>query len=512
MNPLNKFRRLPSVVLFLICFTIFSSLTAFITVKKLPTNIYSCDYCQNKQAKNLNDSLDVLLNQVKQSFGKDALNLTIGVVKDGHVFLKKNDGYSNPERKTAFSDHSQIYLASTSKSLTGTLAAVLDHKGIIKLDRTLADYLPELNFDDKNIHPNQITIASLITHTHGIKNNDAVVLTAFIGHKGNEQLMEVLKKHSTALPDTNFYYSNLGSVIYALIVERQTGKPWQQVMANEVFKPLGMHSTTAYVSKVNRHYISYVIDGSEGKQTSVFDKADNSMSAAGGHLSTVDDLLKYLQFFLSDGDSAPGLLNKNEIMFACSPIVAQSSRYQSYERYGYGLGWEQSIFNGEKLVSRLGGYSGISSHLSFIKNRNIGIVVLSNKKGMEALSHLVANYVYNSILNKENKESILKANLASLKRNFDADVEETKEVDAAKRVKIPMNEKYAGIYQGGEKSGYMEINKEGKVSWGNLKGQLYMISDSTGLINFRTMLRSFSVKKENGELAGVYSNDRYFSR
>ncbi|WP_316776874.1 serine hydrolase [Pedobacter antarcticus] len=512
MKPLKKSRRLSSLVLSLICFTIFSSLTAFITVKKRPTNIYSCEYCENKEAKNLNDSLDVLLNQVKQSFGKDALNLTIGVVKDGHVFLKKNYGYSNPERKTAFSDHSQIYLASTSKSLTGTLAAVLDHKGIIKLDRTLADYLPELNFDDKNIHPNQITIASLITHTHGIKNNDAVVWTAFIGHKGNEQLIEVLKKYSTALPDTNFYYSNLGSVIYALIVERQTGKPWQQVMANEVFKPLGMQSTTAYVSKVNRHYISYVIDGSEGKQTSIFDKADNSMSAAGGHLSTVDDLLKYLQFFLSDGDSAPGLLNKSEIIFACSPIVAQSSRYQSYERYGYGLGWEQSIFNGEKLVSRLGGYSGISSHLSFIKNRNIGIVVLSNKKGMEALSHLVANYVYNSILNKENKDSVLKANLASLKRNFDADVEETKEVDAAKRVKIPMNEKYAGIYQGGEKSGYMEINKKGKVSWGNLKGQLYMISDSTGLINFRTMLRSFSVKKEDGEVAGVYSNERYFRR
>jgi len=199
-------------------------------------------------------------------------------------------------------------------------------------------------------------------------------------------------------------------------------------MANEVFKPLGMHSTTAYISKVNPHYLSYVIDDSEGKQTSVFDKADNSMSAAGGHLSTVDDLLKYLQFFLSDGDSTPGLLSNKQLMFARSPIVVQSNRYQSYGRYGYGLGWEQSIFNEEKLVSRLGGYSGISSHLSFIKDRNIGIVVLSNKKGMEALPHLVANYLYNSILNKKNKDSILKANLVSLKQNFDSDLKETKKL------------------------------------------------------------------------------------
>ncbi|KEQ28331.1 hypothetical protein N180_01485 [Pedobacter antarcticus 4BY] len=125
---------------------------------------------------------------------------------------------------------------------------------------------------------------------------------------------------------------------------------------------------------------------------------------------------------------------------------------------------------------------------------------------------MVANYLYNSILNKKNKDSILKANLVSLKQNFDSDLKETKKVNEAMRVKIPMDEKYAGIYKGGERSGYMEINKKGKVSWGNLKGQLYMLSDSTGLINFRTMLRSFSVKKDHGAVLGVYSNERYFSR
>jgi len=383
---------------------------------------------------------------------------------------------------------------------------------LIKLDKTLTDYLPELTFDDKNIHPDKITIQSLMTHTHGIKNNDAVVWTAFTGYKDTAQLLTLLKKYSTALPNQNFSYSNLGPVIYSIIVEKQMGKPWQEVMDQYLFRPLAMHSTTAYVSKVAPKSASYVIDGSEGKVAAVSDKADNSMSAAGGHFSTVNDLLKYLNFFISEGNPVKGILNKEEIDFATSALVAQQNRYQSYERFGYGLGWEQSRFNGENLTSRMGGYSGISCHLSYMKEKKLGIVVFGNKKGMEALPHLVANYLYNVMLGKANKNSILEENLKSLKKNFESDLQETKEVAEAMRTQVKPNPALAGLYDGGEKSGAMEINKTGSVSWGNLKGQLYLSTDSTGLINFKTMLRSFSVKRENNVIVGVYSNDRYFKR
>jgi CubicO group peptidase (beta-lactamase class C family) len=506
-------KRLYPAFFYLISFVVITVCCALTYPSQKTDRINKSDYYQNREAKTLSDSLDPALEHIKQSLGTTDINLTLGVIKDGRVFLKKNYGYANPETKTLFSDRTQIYLASTSKSLTGTLAAILDQKGLIKLDKTIADYLPGFTFDDKNIHPDKITIRSLMTHTHGIKNNDAVVWTAFIGYKDSAQLLALLKKYSTALTNQNFNYSNLGPVIYSLIVEKQTGKPWQEVMNEYVFRPLGMLATTAYASKVNPKYASYVIDGSEGKTDAVLDKADNSMSAAGGHFSTVNDLLKYLHFFMSDGNSVKGILSKEEIDLATSAIVPQQNRYQSYERFGYGLGWEQSQFNGERLTSRMGGYSGISCHLSYMKDKKIGILVFSNKKGMEALSHLVANYLYNSILGKSNKNSILEENLKSLKKNFDSDIQETKEVTEAIRTQITANPALAGLYDGGEKSGTMEINKTGKVSWGNLKGQLYLSSDSTGLINFKTMLRSFSVKREsNGSIAGVYSNDRYFKR
>lgn len=505
----NRFKQPLLPALYVLCFIIFAAFTVP-SGSRIKQN--KNDYYKDKSARDLSDSLDVLLNQIRQSFGEKELDFSLGVVKNGDVFLKKNYGYSNPETKIPFSDRTQIYIASTSKSLTGTLAAILDRKDIIKLDGTIATYLPGFTFDDPNIHPDKITIRSLMTHTHGIKNNDAVVWTAFIGIKSSEQLMSMLKTRSTALPNQNFNYSNLGPVIYSMIVEKQLGKPWQQVMDDYLFQPLSMKKTTAYASKADAKYISYVIDGSEGKQKAVFDKADQSMSAAGGHLTTVNDLLKYLQFFISEGKSVPGILSKDEIAVASSAIVPQKNRYQSYERFGYGLGWEQSLFNGEQLVSRLGGYSGLASHLSFMKDHKIGVVVLSNKKGMEALANLVANYIYNSMLNKASKGNMLKENLLSLKKNFESDALETKEITDVIDKKIVMDKKLSGLYDGEEKSGTMEINSTGKVSWGNLKGQLHLLNDSTGLINFRTMLRSFAVKKENNVIVGVYSNDRYFKK
>ena len=147
-----------------------------------------------------------------------------------------------------------------------------------------------------------------------------------------------------------------------------------------------------------------------------------------------------------------------------------------------------------------------------MKDQKKGVVVLSNKKGMEALAHFVANYIYNSLLKKDNKHSIAKENLASLQKNFESDVLETKEITEVMNKKTAMDKNLSRQYDGAEKSGNMEINNAGQVSWGNLKGELHLLTDSTGLINFRTMLRSFSVKKENNVIVGVYSNDRYFKR
>ncbi len=78
------------------------------------------------------------------------------------------------------------------KSFTGTLLKILEDKKVLDLNKTLADYLPQLNFND-SIDTKKKTIKSLLNHTHGIFSTSMTWKTAFLGYSGkNEELINDL--------------------------------------------------------------------------------------------------------------------------------------------------------------------------------------------------------------------------------------------------------------------------------------------------------------------------------
>ncbi len=74
----------------------------------------------------------------------------------------------NVEKKTPLAEDTPFYIASTTKSFVGLLAVILADKGYFKLDEPIAKYLPELQFADKKIQPDKITMRDLVYHVHGI--------------------------------------------------------------------------------------------------------------------------------------------------------------------------------------------------------------------------------------------------------------------------------------------------------------------------------------------------------
>ena len=75
----------------------------------------------------------------------------------------------------------------------------------------------------------------------------------------------------------------------------------------------------------------------------------------------------------------------------------QERTYFTYDRFGYSLGWDLATYQQDTILTRFGGYAGISFHLSFIPSKKIGIVAFSNENRAGRLPHLMANYVYNLI-------------------------------------------------------------------------------------------------------------------
>lgn len=145
----------------------------------------------------------------------------------------------------------RFHIGSCTKSMTATLCAILVEKGKLQWTTTIGEAFPKLK--DK-IHPDYhaVTLDQLLSHRSGLPEDrepDPVLWPKVLALKGplKEQRLAlaelVLHDKPKAPPGTRFQYSNDGYTIAGAICEQVTGKPWEDLMRELLFRPLGM--TTA---------------------------------------------------------------------------------------------------------------------------------------------------------------------------------------------------------------------------------------------------------------------------
>jgi CubicO group peptidase (beta-lactamase class C family) len=140
-----------------------------------------------------------------------------------------------------------LHLGSNTKSMTSTMIARLIERGKLRWDMTPSDVFTD--FADA-IHPDcrSITLRQLVTHRSGLPANRRYVMLG--GKDEPERRLTLARQALTAAPEakpgTRFEYSNLGYIIAGAMVERVTGKSWEDLMRDEVFIPLGMAGTAGF--------------------------------------------------------------------------------------------------------------------------------------------------------------------------------------------------------------------------------------------------------------------------
>jgi hypothetical protein len=72
----------------------------------------------------------------------------------------------------------------------------------------------------------------------------------------------------------------------------------------------------------------------------------------------------------------------------------QAKRFAFFDREGWGAGWDIGAYQGERMVSRFGGYSTTRSHLSFLPGRRIGVVAMSTGGLGSSLTDVIAALAY----------------------------------------------------------------------------------------------------------------------
>ena len=291
------------------------------------------------------------------------------VAENGKVIYKGAFGLANREWNIPNTTDTKFMLGSVSKPVTAILMLVQVQKGLIDLDKTIADYLP--SFSKKN--GSRITIRQLLSHSSGMPNYD--IIKDFFPNisRKNFSREEYIKLYmDSALvfePGSSYYYSSWGYYTLGYIMEKVTGKSYSQLMKEDIFDKIGMSSSGSYFHTqiVPKRASGY--DYSLGGFTSADFRDQSNTMGTGDLYSTVEDLFK-LHIAISNNT----LLNKKLTDEMFTPGIRP---------WRYGFGWFNQNFKYSPADSvfanyHLGMTEGFLSFMVRIPSTNSLVVFLCN--------------------------------------------------------------------------------------------------------------------------------------
>ena len=332
---------------------------------------------QSKEAQ-----LDKLINTY---LDYKTFNGSVLIAEDGKVIYKKGFGMANMEWDIPNAPNTKHRLGSISKQFTGLLILQLAAEGKIDLQAPITTYLPDYNKENGD----RITTHHLLTHTSGIPN-----YTSFPGFFKNESRdsytpTEFLKRFSDMdlefMPGEKFSYSNSGYFLLGALIEKVSGKTYEQMLHERIFTPLNMNDSGYDYHKT---ILKNRATGYEKEANAFVNSGYLDMSipyAAGSLYSTVEDLYKWDQ-----------ALYTNKLLTKEYRDLFFGKHIEAGRRSHYGYGWRMGndkIGNTEERIETIshgGGINGFNTNISrAISDKSL--IVLLNNTGRAPLREMTSS-------------------------------------------------------------------------------------------------------------------------
>jgi len=186
-------------------------------------------------------------SEIDSIFSKDFKTDTPGgavlIMKGEEIVFSKSYGLADINTKEKITPQTLFNTGSISKTFVSHVIMDLAKEGKLSLQDSLSKYFT----DFKNpVIANKVKIHNLLTHTSGLPDNRRVFLdSVFLLTAKDEENFAPLKQNDSLLfePGSQFEYSNPAFNGLALIIEKVTGKKWQEVVKEKIFDPVGMKTS-----------------------------------------------------------------------------------------------------------------------------------------------------------------------------------------------------------------------------------------------------------------------------
>ncbi|MBU0472593.1 MAG: serine hydrolase [Bacteroidetes bacterium] len=290
---------------------------------------------------------------------EDLISGSILIAKGGQILLSKGYGIANREYDIKCTTDTKYRLASVSKQFTSMAIMMLEEKGLLSTKDTLSKFIHDYP------NGNKITIHHLLTHTSGVVNYSSLPDHYETWSKPHtiQQVIERFKNMPLNFePGEKFEYSNSGYVLLAFIIEKVSGKTYEEFLTENIFKPLGMNDTgiDSHTKIIRDRAVGHYNAGDGITQADYL--YVQYTNGAGSIYSTVNDMFKWDRALYTDKLISPKSIEK---MFA-----------QFIANYAYG--WFVRDAFGRKLIEHRGGINGFLTMIQRFVDDDVVVISLFN--------------------------------------------------------------------------------------------------------------------------------------
>ena len=314
--------------------------------------------------KNFNTKADSIINSAIEK--NDFLGISTGVYSENCGNWLSTAGFLNKRNQKKPNQFSQFRIASISKPMTAVAILQLYEKGIIDLDKPIQNYLPEFPKKEKG----DITVRQLLNHTSGVSNYKSDFESVHFTHYPNsiKALDEFKDRELDFEPGSTFIYTSYGYTLLGAIIEKVTGKSYQNYMQKNIWEPSKMTHTDIEDSNLDYENKSdvYIKMGNTFYRIPQNDLSHNY--SGGGVQSTAEDMLKFGKAILDYQLINP---KTTELMIHLTDTVSKEKEYTN--------GWFNWITpKYGKVIEHNGKQVGCSSFFRIFIDEKIVVTTLAN--------------------------------------------------------------------------------------------------------------------------------------
>lgn len=388
--------------------------------------------------------LDRYVTELMEAY--DVPGVGLAVVEDGEIRYVRGYGVRDVTTGAPVLPGTHFAVGSVTKSFTALGMMLLVEDGRVDLDAPVTTYLPEFRLADPKA-TRTVTVRHLLTHTTGLTRTDASTFDPSI--TATDIIQAAATTPLVGAPGEVFVYSNVNTIVAGAIIERVTGRSWEDFTRARVLKPLGMTETTLSIAELEGQAdvaLPHLLDVLDGLKTTDF-LALGADAPAGALNASAAEMARYLRFQLGDGAplltreslnemhkgqiaapdfNLPGVIAAQARAVAARPEAVSGPLVTDAE---YGFYWGVERFLGERLVQHGGNTTGQTANVTLLPESRSGVVILANADSANTFMEVIRLHVARLLLDQEEPDvdatlqaqlEVLSQDNASRERDFEA--------------------------------------------------------------------------------------------